>query len=111
MKMMMPVITDRRGEDEQSMQILRHTIAGELEVKPVHGLFVIRIDNWFDHRWRNFSGKGRVGYGHYTGLAAYDPDDTSLDAFHRDGRQSTFPPFKRAPSVKKPFPLSTHRPT
>ena len=89
---MMPVITDRTGEDDQFMQILRHTIAGELEAKPVHGLFVIRIDNWFDHRWRNFSGKGRVGYGLYTGLAAYDPD-TSLDEFHRDGRQSTFPPF------------------
>ena len=25
-------------------------------------IFVMKIDNWFDRKWLNFSGKGRVGF-------------------------------------------------
>jgi hypothetical protein len=48
---------------------------------------IVRIRRWFDHRWLNFSGKGRV---------FFDPPwpshvGVSLDEFHQE--QLTFPPF------------------
>ena len=41
------------------MNQVARAISGELEVRAFHEVFVIRIDNWFDHKWLNFSGKGR----------------------------------------------------
>lgn len=87
-----PIIVENPSDDPDFIQLVRQVVSTELEAKAVHGLFVIRIDNWFDYKWRLFSGTGRVGFGHYTGLAAYDPD-TALDAFYRGGTKSTFPPF------------------
>jgi hypothetical protein len=86
-----PTIANIAADDLEFIRLVRHAVSAELEGKAVHGLFLIRIDNWFDHKWRNFSGKGRVAFGHYTGLT-YNPD-TALDAFHREGTKSTFPPF------------------
>jgi hypothetical protein len=83
-----PIIT---SDDLGFIELVRLSVSAELEAKAVHGLFLIRIDNWFDCKWRNFSGNGRVAYGHYTGLS-YDPD-TALDAFHWKDTKSTFPPF------------------
>jgi hypothetical protein len=51
-------------------------------------VFVIRIDNWFDHKWLTFSGKGIVFFD-FGGLASRD--DVALDEFHME--QATFPPF------------------
>ena len=86
-----PTIPNIVTDDLAFIQLVQRAVSAELEGKAVHGLFLIRIDNWFDHKWRNFSGKGRVALGHHTGLT-YAPD-TALDAFHRKGTKSTFPPF------------------
>jgi hypothetical protein len=52
-------------------------------------IFFMKIDNWFDHKWLKFSGKGRVGFGFF---GDYLIDiDTALDEFRQD--QITFPPF------------------
>ena len=87
-----PAIATAAADDLEFIQLVRRAVASELEGKAVQGLFLTRIDNWFDHKWRNFSGIGRVGYGHYTAFASYDPD-TALDAVHQEGKESTFPPF------------------
>ncbi len=63
-----PMIADIPADDLEFIQLVRHAVSAELEGKAVHGLFLIRIDNWFDHKWRNFSGKGRVALGHYIAL-------------------------------------------
>lgn len=52
-------------------------------------MFFIKIDNWFDHKWLRFSGKGRVGFGFYEDYLV--DMDTALDEFRQD--QITFPPF------------------
>jgi hypothetical protein len=86
-----PIIERCPTDDLEFIELVKRAISEELNAKAVHGLFLIRIANWFDEKWRNFSGKGRVAYGHFTGLA-YNPD-TSLEAIHRDRTKSTFPPF------------------
>jgi hypothetical protein len=87
-----PRLATLSEDDSAFIKLVSQAISGELEAKAVLGLFVVRIDNWFDHKWLNFSGKGRVAFGHFTGFAACDPE-TALDEFHRKGPQSTFPPF------------------
>ena len=49
---------------------------------------MIRIDNWFDHKWLTFSGKGIVFFD-FGGLRGRE--DVALGEFHMD--QVTFPPF------------------
>jgi hypothetical protein len=75
------IIPTLPADAPQFIELVSRAISGELEARAVRGLFVVRIDNWFDHKWLYYSGK-----------AAYDPD-TALDEFHRKGRQSWFPPF------------------
>jgi len=86
-----PLISNLPGEDPRFIDLVGRVVVGEFDAKAALGLFIIRIDNWFDHRWLNFSGKGRVAYGP-TGLPSYDPE-TALDEFHQEGTRTTFPPF------------------
>ena len=50
-------------------------------------VFIIRVRGWFDHKWLNFSGKGRV---HFDSPIPNHPQ-VALDEFFQD--QITFPPF------------------
>ena len=86
-----PLIPNVPADDLQFIELVSRAVAGELDAKTVHGLFVIRIDNWFDHKWLNFSGIGRVAFGQYIGT--WFDRDTALDEFHQQGMKSTFPPF------------------
>jgi hypothetical protein len=49
-------------------------------------LWIINIDNWFDHKWLKFSGYGLVATG-----TPVDRFDTAKDVSYED--QLTFPPF------------------
>src|SRR5262249_40323962 len=51
-------------------------------------LWVIQIDNWFDHKWLQFSGVGIVEF-QFHGLM--NRFDAALDEFYRE--KLTFPPF------------------
>jgi hypothetical protein len=51
-------------------------------------LWIIQIDNWFDHKWLRFSGIGIVDYRF---PAFMNRDDGALDEFYQD--KVTFPPF------------------
>ena len=50
-------------------------------------VFIIRVRGWFDHKWLNFSGKGRVPFD----SPIPDHPQVALDEFFQD--QTTFPPF------------------
>ena len=50
-------------------------------------VFVVKVDNWFDHKWLTFSGIGRVGFF----LDFRLEKDTALDEFRQE--KVTRPPF------------------
>lgn len=75
--------------DPDFVGLVSRACSAELNAKAAHEVFLVRIDNWFDVKWLNFSGEGRVAFGWYTGLS-YNPD-TSLDEFRQ--LKKTFPPF------------------
>jgi len=69
------------------MELLSHIISQLVGEEYPEQIFVMKIDNWFDHKWLNFSGKGRVGFFEDFRLEI----DTALDEFSQD--KVTFPPF------------------
>jgi hypothetical protein len=69
------------NDDSEFMQLVGSAVSGELEAKPVQEVFLIRINNWFDHQWLNFSGIGRAAFGSDTGIW-YNPD-TALEEFRQ----------------------------
>jgi hypothetical protein len=74
-------------DDPEFIDLVSRVIDRSALIGQPHGIFVVKIDNWFDERWLNFSGKGRVGVS-YGNLAV---PDTVLDEFRQD--KITFPPF------------------
>ena len=59
MKLDIPLKPD---DDPQFGEIVGRVISGLLSANPVEKVFVVRIDNWFDHKWLTFSGIGRVRF-------------------------------------------------
>ena len=80
-------ITPDPSDDPEFIRLIE-TIVRRLDdqLEPEE-VFVIEIRNWFDHKWLNFSGKGRVPFdspfARHPGVA--------LDVFYQD--KLTFPPF------------------
>jgi hypothetical protein len=74
------------NDDPQFVELVMHIISGLVNGSFPEQIFVMKIDNWFDHKWLNFSGIGSVGF--FWGLNA---PDTALDEFRQD--KVTFPPF------------------
>jgi hypothetical protein len=64
--------------------VLRGILASHAPAK----VWVIQIDNWFDHRWLQFSGIGIVDFQWPAFTGRYD---AALDEFYQD--KTTFPPF------------------
>jgi len=76
-------------DDPEFVELVRRLISGCVNEDFPARIFVIRIDNWFDHKWLGFSGIGRVGFGFF---GSYLVDmDTALDEFYQG--QITLPPF------------------
>jgi hypothetical protein len=73
-------------DDPEFLELVRRATADLLKVKPTEEVFVTRIDNWFDQKWLNFSGIGRVRFDDFR-----IDIDTALDGFWQD--KVTFPPF------------------
>jgi len=86
--MTMEILT-KQNDDPGFVELVKHVIAGSINDGFPNTIIVIKIDNWFDHKWLGFSGRGRVGFGFY---GDYLVDmDTALDEFRQD--QITLPPF------------------
>ncbi len=66
------------------LAVVDQIIAGLVEQHAPEEFYLVRIANWFDHRWLRFSGIGRVPF---NGVSTH----TALDEFHQE--QLTFPPF------------------
>ena len=82
-------ILTKQSDDPEFVELVKHVIAGCVNDGFPRTIIVIKIDNWFDHKWLGFSGKGRAGFGFY---GDYLVDmDTALDEFRQD--QITLPPF------------------
>jgi hypothetical protein len=81
-------ILTKPNDDSQFVELVSRIISGLVNDKFPEEIFVIQIDNWFDHKWLNFSGIGRVTFSE--AIALSDPD-TALDEFWQD--KITFPPF------------------
>jgi len=60
-------------------------------------IYCIQIDNWFDHKWLGFSGKGVVKFDGYPWI------DSALDEFRQD--KTTFPPFTPSRIVDEDYYL------
>src|SRR5207248_3728612 len=83
--MTMEILT-KPNDDPQFVELVSRVISGLVNDKFPKEIFVVQIDNWFDHKWLKFSGIGRVRFD--------DPHidiDTALDEFWQD--KITFPPF------------------
>jgi hypothetical protein len=82
-------ILTKPTDDPEFIEAVGHIVSGCITDKFPEKIFIIKIDNWFDHKWLGFSGKGRVGFGFF---GDYLVDmDTALDEFRQD--QMTLPPF------------------
>jgi hypothetical protein len=77
------------NDDPQFVELVSQVVSKLANDSSPEEIFVMKIDNWFDHKWLKFSGIGRVGFGSF-GDYLFDRD-TALDEFSQD--QITFPPF------------------
>ncbi len=73
-------------DDNDFIELVNAIICGQLVRFSPEQLWVIHIDNWFDHKWLRFSGNGAV------------PSDIPVDRYYSVKEQFyqekiTFPPF------------------
>ena len=73
-------------DDNDFIEILNSMLARLLEELTPEKLWVIQIDNWFDHKWLRFSGNGAVASG-----IPMERFASVKAEFHQD--KLTFPPF------------------
>jgi len=85
----MPVRIDvGETDDPYFIALLDSLVSGLAKTKAPEGLWIIQIDNWFDHKWLRFSGISTVDFQFPAFMNRYD---AALDEFHQD--KVTFPPF------------------
>ncbi len=82
---MTPETFPEPDDDPAFLNCVDRIIAGLIDHQAPEELYLIRIANWFDHKWLRFSGIGRVAY---HGMPSIH---TALDEFSQG--QLTFPPF------------------
>lgn len=75
-------------DDNDFIQVLNSMTRSLLVESAPEQLWVIQIDNWFDHKWLRFSGNGVVDFQFPEIMQRLDG---ALDEFYQDGL--TFPPF------------------
>jgi hypothetical protein len=79
-------ITPDATDDPVFIEVIRRTIERLDQDADPDEVFVIKIKNWFDHKWLKFSGIGRV----YFDNLASQPQVTHAAMFRE---KITFPPF------------------
>jgi hypothetical protein len=85
-------------DDPQFITLLNSLVGGLIEKEAPQELWIIQIDNWFDHKWLRFSGIGIVAFQFSAFMNRYD---AALDEFYQD--KVTFPPFMRLASPLGPL--------
>lgn len=85
----MPIkVVSGETDDPQFITLLNSLVRGLIKEDSPHELWIIEIDNWFDHKWLRFSGIGTVDFQFSAFMKRFD---AALDEFHQD--KVTFPPF------------------
>ena len=75
-------------DDPQFVTLLNSLVRGLIKEAKPQEVWIIQIDNWFDHKWLRFSGIGTVDFRFPGFMNRYD---AALDEFYQD--KVTFPPF------------------
>ena len=73
-------------DDDRFIASINHLLGQIASRHRPRTVAVVRVKNWFDHKWLRFSGKGRVAIDEDPGTC-----DTALAAFFSE--KLTFPPF------------------
>src|SRR5262245_3121956 len=74
------------GDSSDFIQIVEELVNRLLVRDDIAEIKLVKIRNWFDHKWLNYSGKGII---HFT--ETVHPDKIALKNFWRD--KVTVPPF------------------
>lgn len=82
-----PTVDQTRDDAAGFVSAVNRVIAGHVFRYRPELVCVMRIRRWFDHRWMEFSGKGRVNFN----LGGSTHIGVALDEHRQD--QLTFPPF------------------
>src|SRR5262245_44354754 len=78
----------KRGEDDSAfVHLVAVTFNRILRQTKPREAWIIKVDNWFDKKWLNFSGIGTVHFPHWGRFAP----EAALDEFSQ--HHTTFPPF------------------
>jgi hypothetical protein len=91
--MTMIELNPQDGDDRRFLEIVGRIVAVIPEA--IRDIWIVRIDNWFDHKWLRFSGIGRVPFEHHRP----SHPGVALDEFSQD--QLTFPPFSPSRIVRQ----------
>jgi hypothetical protein len=79
----------QEGDDRRFLDLVTRVI--RTAPTDTHELIVIRVDNWFDHKWLRFSGNGRVTTDPAVQSVFPSHPGVVLKEFSQD--KLTFPPF------------------
>lgn len=79
-------IKTEKGDSQEFIKIINKVMLGLVEKFQIEEVSLIRIKNWFDHKWLNYSGKSVVQFHGGAGLF-----DSSLNNEWRE--KITVPPF------------------
>lgn len=74
-------------DDPEFIVVVDRVIHGILTRAKPHDLYIIAVDNWFDHKWLRFSGIGVVPFE----FPAFMNGEDALDEFWQE--KLTLPPF------------------
>ena len=110
-----PRILPESTDDPAFLLILEKILTAIIFKNSPINIFIIRIDNWFDHKWLNFSGMGKLGTKGIgeseTKLVEFYPDQITLPPFNpnRVVSQYNFEKGSKGLYLQKPFKNSLHR--
>jgi hypothetical protein len=76
------------NDDNGFIEMLNSMLGKLIVQSATERLWIIQIDNWFDHKWLGFSGNGVVDFQFPEFMHRFD---VALDEFYQD--HVTFPPF------------------
>ncbi|MCU1268994.1 MAG: hypothetical protein JWN74_288 [Acidobacteriaceae bacterium] len=77
-------------DDPGFVEVLNSLVQGLISQHEPEALWIIHIDNWFDHKWLRFSGMGGIASPFLIGGLATRYDSVKVE-FYQD--KLTFPPF------------------
>ena len=78
-------------DDNDFIELLSGLLTTLVRDQSPEQLWIVQIDNWFDHKWLRFSGNGAIGNPRAAGLPFMDQFASVKKQFWR--AKLTFPPF------------------